>query len=127
MVNEANIIDGIRNDEFTFFYQPKISLVTGKVFGAEALIRWIKPDGTIIPPDAFIPLAEQTSLIKDITRHMFPKLVKDMLVMMDVEPLSVSFNASAKDFEDDVFTRMILKSLEISQLPPNCLQGKSVV
>src|SRR3989339_900085 len=107
MVNEAKIIDGIRNDEFTFFYQPKISLVTGKVFGAEALIRWVKPDGTIIAPDEFIPLAEKSSLIKDITRHMFPKLVQDMLVMLDVEPLSISFNASAKDFEDDGFTRLI--------------------
>lgn len=122
MVNEAKIIDGMRNDEFTFFYQPKISLVTGKVFGAEALIRWVKPDGTIISPDDFIPRAEQSSLIKDITRHMFPKLVQDMLVMLDVEPLSISFNASAKDFEDDGFTRLILEALKISQLPPNCLQ-----
>jgi EAL domain-containing protein (putative c-di-GMP-specific phosphodiesterase class I) len=122
MVNEAKIIDGMRNDEFTFFYQPKISLVTGKVFGAEALIRWVKPDGTIISPDEFIPQAEKSSLIKDITRHMFPKLVQDMLVMLDVEPLSVSFNASARDFEDDGFTRLILEALEISQLPPSCLQ-----
>lgn len=122
MISEAEIVDGIKNDEFIFFYQPKISLVTGKVFGAEALIRWIKPDGSIIPPDAFIPIAEQSSLIKDITRHMFPKLVSDLLVMRDVEQLSVSFNASAKDFEDDVFAKMILKSLEIYQLPSNCLQ-----
>lgn len=122
MVNEAEIIDGIKKDEFIFFYQPKISLLTGKVFGAEALIRWVKPDGSIVLPDQFIPLAEQSSLIKDITRHMFPKLVNDLSIMMDVEQLSVSFNASAKDFEDDVLIKMILKSLEISKLPPYCLQ-----
>lgn len=122
MVNEAEIIDGIKKDEFCYFYQPKISLLNGKVFGAEALIRWIKPDGSIVLPDEYIPLAEQTSLIKDITQHMFPKLMKDLLVMLDVEQLSVSFNVSAKDFEDDVFIKMILKSLEISRLPPSCLQ-----
>lgn len=122
MMSEAEIIEGIRKDEFIFYYQPKISLVTGKVFGAEALIRWIKPEGKVIPPDAFIPVAEKSALIKDITRHMFPKLVNDLLLIMDVEPLSISFNASAKDFEDDVFTRMVLKSLEISRLPADCLQ-----
>lgn len=90
MKSEAEIIEGIRKDEFIFFYQPKVSLVTGKVFGAEALIRWIKPDGSVVPPEAFIPVAEQSSLIKDITRHMFPKLVNDLLVIMDVEPLSIS-------------------------------------
>lgn len=122
MMTEAEIITGIKKDEFTFFYQPKVSLVSGKVIGAEALIRWIKPDGSIVLPGEFIPLAEESSLIKDITRHMFPKLVNDLLVLRDIDPLTVSFNASAKDFEDDVLTRMILKSLETSQLPPDSLQ-----
>jgi EAL domain-containing protein (putative c-di-GMP-specific phosphodiesterase class I) len=121
-MTEAEIADGIKKDEFVFFYQPKISLLTGKVFGAEALIRWLKPDGSIITPDAFIPIAEQSSLIKDITRHMFPKLVEDLLLMMDIEPMTISFNTSAKDFEDDVFTKMILSTLETSRLPGSCLQ-----
>lgn len=122
MMSEAEIIEALKKDEFIFFYQPKISLVTGKVFGAEALLRWIKPDGSVIPPEAFIPVAEQSALIKDITLHMFPKLVNDMLLIMDVEALSISFNASARDFEDDIFTRMLLRVLEISQLPADCLQ-----
>lgn len=122
MMTEAEIIDGIKQDEFTFFYQPKISLITGKISGAEALIRWIKPDGAIIPPSAFIPVAEQSSLIKDITRHMFPKLVNDLMLLSDVEKLPVSFNTSARDFEDDAFTKMVLNSLETLQIPAGCLQ-----
>lgn len=122
MITTAAIIDGMKRDEFTFFYQPKISLITGKVIGAEALIRWIKPDGVIVPPNDFIPLAEQSSLITDITRHMFPKLVNDLMVLADVDTLSLSFNTSAKDFEDGTFTRMILNSLETSQLPAESLQ-----
>ena len=122
MITAAEILDGIKKDEFTFYYQPKVSLVTGKVIGAEALIRWIKPDGSIVLPDDFIPVAEQSSLIKDITRHMFPKLVEDLLVLMDIDHMTISFNASAKDFEDDIFTRMILASLATSQLPADRLQ-----
>lgn len=121
-LTKAEIIEGIERDEFTFFYQPKISLVTGKVYGAEALLRLVRPDGSVVLPDAFIPVAERSSLIKDITRHMFQRLVNDLLVLRDVEPLSISFNASARDFEDDVFAKMVLKSLEISKLPADCLQ-----
>ena len=122
-LTEAEIIDGMVKDEFVFFYQPKISLITGKVYGAEALIRMVKPDGRIIPPEAYIPVAEQSPLIKEITRHMFQKLVKDLIVLIGLEPhMSISFNASARDFEDDVFTRMVLESLERFKLPAESLQ-----
>lgn len=122
MLSNTEIVDSIKNDELVFFYQPKVSLVTGKVYGAEALVRLVKPDGRIILPDAFIPVAERSSLIRDITRHMFQKLMKDMMVLMEVEPLSMSFNTSVKDFEDDALARMILKSLEVSGLPAESLQ-----
>lgn len=58
MITEQNILDGLNNDEFVYYYQPKISLTTGKVISAEALIRWIKPNGTVILPLHFIPLAD---------------------------------------------------------------------
>ncbi|MBY0579360.1 MAG: EAL domain-containing protein [Burkholderiales bacterium] len=122
MIAETEIIEAMKNDEFVFHYQPKVSLVTGKVSGAEALIRWIKPEGSVVMPDAFIPVAEQSSLIKDITRHMFPKLVNDLMVLTDVEKSPLSFNASARDFEDDAFARMMLESLETLQIPPDSLQ-----
>ena len=123
LMTEADIIDGMKSNKFTFFYQPIVSLVTGKVIGAEALIRWVEPDGTVIPPGMFIPVAEQSSLIKEITRHMFPKLAKDLLVLMDIdEQLVISFNTSAKDFKDDVFVRLVLNTLKTSQLSPNKLQ-----
>ncbi len=123
MQTESDIRKGIANDEFTFFYQPKVSLVTGKVTGSEALIRWIKPDGTVILPSLFIPIAEQSSLIKEITCHMFPKLVKDILVLTDVDDhLVTSFNTSAKDFEGDCFTQSVLDIFKNSALPANRLQ-----
>ena len=99
MLTESDIRNGIKNDEFVFFYQPKISLVTGSVTGSEALIRWVKPDGEFILPSQFIAVAEQSALIKEMTLHMFPKLVEDILVLTDVnEHLITSFYTSAKDF-----------------------------
>ena len=122
MKSESEIVDALKGDEFVFFYQPKVSLVTGCVIGAEALIRWIRPDGSIVMPDQFIPVAERSSLIKDVTLHMLPKLVKDLLILADVEPLVVSFNTSARDFEDDTFTRALLKTVETSRLAPGAVQ-----
>ncbi len=122
MKSESEIVDAIKGDEFAFFYQSKVSLVTGRIVGAEALIRWIRPDGSIVMPDDFIPAAERSSLIKDVTLHMLPKLMKDMLIMMDVEPLVVSFNTSAQDFEDDTFARTLLKMVETFRLAPNAIQ-----
>jgi EAL domain-containing protein (putative c-di-GMP-specific phosphodiesterase class I) len=122
MKTEKQIIEAMAADEFTFHYQPKISLVTGKVLGAEALIRWVRPGGEVVMPKDFIPLAERSSLITDITRHMFPKLVKDLLVINDIEPQVVSFNASARDFHDGLFTEMVLRALDTSQLDPAGLQ-----
>jgi EAL domain-containing protein (putative c-di-GMP-specific phosphodiesterase class I) len=57
-----------------------------------------------------------------MTLHMLPKLMKDMLILTDVEPLVVSFNTSARDFEDDIFTRALLKTVETSRLAPDAVQ-----
>ncbi|MFH0933589.1 MAG: EAL domain-containing protein [Pseudomonadota bacterium] len=120
---KEEILEGIRKDEFTFFYQPVVSLVTGNVVGAEVLIRWLKPDGTVLLPELFIPEAEKSELICTITRHMFPKLVQELIVLLDIdERLMVSFNASAKDFQDDFFTRMVLEQHAQAKLPERSLQ-----
>ena len=94
------ISSGLAQDEFVFYYQPIVSLVTGRLERAEALLRWTKPDGHLVLPDAFIPLAEAEGFISDITRQMVPKLAADLTIISDIDPqLSLSFNTSAQDFE----------------------------
>lgn len=103
-----NLITALKDNEFVYYYQPKVSMVTGEICGAEALIRWQKPDGTIIPPFEFIPLAESSGFINEITLSMFRKLIIDMNIMHDVnESLVISFNASAKDFFNKKLTEKI--------------------
>lgn len=123
LINPETIREGLNNDEFVYFYQSKVSLITGKVVGAEALIRWMKPDGKIITPNEFIPIAEQCGLIKEITYRMFPKLVRDLLIFLDIDSsLIISFNTTCYDFEDESFTKMALATLNQVCIPPKSLQ-----
>lgn len=63
---ERDLQKAIQNGELVLFYQPKVNIQTCRITGCEALIRWQKPDGRLIPPDQFIPLAETTGLIRKI-------------------------------------------------------------
>ena len=125
MITEQNILDGLNNDEFVYYYQPKISLITGKVIGAEALIRWIKPDGHIVLPQDFVPLAEQTGILSLITYKMFAKLARDLLIFSDIDSsLIISFNTSAQDFVEPDFRQMVLDTLSQLRIPPSACKSK---
>jgi len=113
----------LENDQMVYFYQPKISLITGKPSGAEALLRWIKPDGTIIPPGLFVPLAEETGFIKTIAYTMFPKLIADLSAIHEINnALTVSFNLTAQDFETPEITELISNAISRRQVDPQRLQ-----
>lgn len=62
-ISLSDIKNALKDDEFIFYYQPKVSMISGKIIGAEALIRWQMKDGTIVSPLKFIPLAEESGFI----------------------------------------------------------------
>ncbi len=64
---EKELAKAIDHNDLVLYYQPKINLANGELIGMEALIRWIKPDGSIIPPGQFIPIAENSLLITKIS------------------------------------------------------------
>jgi len=102
----------LKNKEFELFYQPKVSMITGELSGAEALIRWRKSDGTLVQPMDFIPLAEESDFIVEITKHVFGKLLIDLAIINAVNnSISVSFNTSGKDFHDDKLTEIITEAV----------------
>ena len=76
---ESQLRQAIDNEEFVLHYQPKISLTTGKVTGAEALIRWNEPGVGLVAPGHFIPLLEETGLIQDVGRWALRKVIADYL------------------------------------------------
>jgi sensor c-di-GMP phosphodiesterase-like protein len=72
----------IDNGEMKAFYQPIIDLQTRRCVGAEALVRWVKPDGTMVRPDLFIPLAEDSGLVVPLTDAVFDEIVKDLASLL---------------------------------------------
>ena len=70
--------DALRFSEFVPFYQPIVDSRNGEVVGAEVLVRWRRKDGSIVPPYQFIPFAEDSGLIIEITEQLIEKVVKDL-------------------------------------------------
>jgi EAL domain-containing protein (putative c-di-GMP-specific phosphodiesterase class I) len=108
---------------FVFYYQPKISFVTGRITGGEALIRWRKPDGSIVPPGLFIPVAEKAGFISEITLNMFPVLLQDYQRIREVdEACHVAFNVSALDLEREGLVLAIEDALARRLIPAERLR-----
>lgn len=92
---------GLKANEFVPYFQPILDITSGKLVGAEVLVRWRKSDGTIVPPASFIPLAESSGLIFDLTRMLMKRVcaeagnaIGQRLGMM------ISFNMTAAHFLD---------------------------
>ena len=89
---------GLRRKEFFLVYQPTIDLRDGRCVGAEALIRWRRPDGQFVRPDLFIPVAEETDLIHDITKEVMRLVEQDASHFLQMHPhLHIGINLSSRD------------------------------
>ena len=71
--------EALEKGEFVLHYQPKVSLATGKLTSAEALIRWNDPRTGLVPPGHFIPILEETGLILDVGRWALHQAIKEYL------------------------------------------------
>jgi EAL domain-containing protein (putative c-di-GMP-specific phosphodiesterase class I) len=113
MLTNQQIRTAIHRNEFVFHYQPKVSLVTGRVAGAEALIRWQQGDGTLVSPSEFIPVAAASPLITAITSHMFSRLLSDLSTFDGGGNPggAVSINVSARDLQDDTLVTTMVEAL----------------
>jgi sensor c-di-GMP phosphodiesterase-like protein len=90
----------VRKREFVVHYQPIVDLRDGRCVGAEALVRWRHPDGLMVGPDLFIPLAEESGLIAKITDQVFEMVVADLRTLLLAEPdLHVSVNVAPADIK----------------------------
>ena len=91
----------LRRGEFFLTYQPIVELTTGHWIGAEALIRWRRPDGSMIPPDVFVPVAEDNGLISQLSRQVLRLLARDAPAILKLRPdFRFSINLSQHDLID---------------------------
>ena len=89
----------LKQHEIVFYLQPQCRASSGKIVGAEALARWVKPDGTIIPPDSFIPVLEKRGLISDLDLYIWDNVCRWIHDWIESghTPLPVSVNVSVAD------------------------------
>lgn len=112
----------IENNDLKLYYQPQMSLLTEEVVGVEALIRWIHPKLGFIPPDEFIPIAEQTGLIKQLTRWVLKEGIKKCYhFFAKDQPIRVSLNVSPKNIQEPDFSKFVVDSLADYSLPNDLL------
>jgi len=113
----------IENDELLLYYQPKISLSDGKVIGGEALVRWNVGEGDIIHPSVFIPLAETSGLLHDITVRLLDQVVQASGAMSKQGlELALSINVAPNDLQSHTISQTIEGYLEKKIIKPSDLQ-----
>lgn len=111
------------DDELQMHYQPKIDLHTGETIGLEALMRWRHPTRGMLPPDLFIPLAEQSGLIHDLTRYALRSCVAQIAAWsVDRVPVPVAVNLSAHDVTAQDVVEVIEDLLTLHRVPVELLE-----
>ncbi len=121
---EMNMRTAIENDEFQVYFQPQVNIRTLKPVGLEALVRWIKPDGSVVPPGRFIPLAEESGLIIPIGKQVFKKAVEQVCRIKEKSQLDLmlSVNISARQMDDPSFEQMAAGIIQDALYPADRLK-----
>ncbi|MEM7435209.1 MAG: EAL domain-containing protein [Myxococcota bacterium] len=111
-------------DEFRLVYQPQICLRTGRVVGVEALLRWMSPTRGLLTPYHFISALEEFGLIDEVGEWVLTTACEQLRVWheMDLEPMRVAVNVSARQFEDPMFVDKVRGALRETNLPPEFLE-----
>ena len=112
MLRQKEILTGykkaISEEEFVVYYQPKVDIASGRLYGCEALVRWIK-DGNLVPPNSFVPVLEDDGKIQELDFYVFDRVCRDIKDWLSrgIEPVRISTNFSKlhlhnKGFVSDV-------------------------
>jgi diguanylate cyclase (GGDEF)-like protein len=105
------------------YFQPQFDLRTGAVVGAEALVRWIRPDGTVVAPMAFIGEAETSGVIKPLTRHVLAAALSAQRCWAELAtPVRVAVNLSARSLLDPDLVDDVRGALERAGVPGSALE-----
>lgn len=122
----AGMYSALESGEFHAWLQPKVSITTGKIAGAEALVRWIHADGTMVYPDEFIPIFEKNGFITKIDFEVLSQIVDYLREALDMgeEIVPVSVNFSRRHNEDPEFVDNLLTKIEEKAIPPKYIEAE---
>jgi PAS domain S-box-containing protein len=121
---ETDLRKAVELGEFRVYYQPIVSLDSEQIVGFEALTRWQRPQGMVMPND-FIPVADETGIILSINRQLLPEACHQLLSWQTLfpsdPPLSLSVNISPKQFVQTNLVSQIGQLLQQSAMDPRCI------
>lgn len=121
---ENQLRQALENREFVLHYQPKVSIVTGLLTGAEALIRWNSPQLGLVPPGRFIPILEQTGLIHDVGRWALSEAVREYLRWRDagLPAVRIAVNVSPLQLRNRAFVGEVANAVSVDARAPAGLE-----
>jgi len=120
---ETRLRKAIHDEHLMLLYQPQINLVTGRIIGAEALVRW-RDNGSIIQPSDFIPMAEESRLILPLGEWVLRTACRQAKEWQDrgLAPIRTAVNLSARQFQQHDLVQMVSRVLEETQVDPSGLE-----
>ncbi len=120
---EGHMNQALEAREFRLYLQPKISLGSGQIGGAEALVRWVRQDGKTIFPDQFIPLFEENGFCARLDLYMLEQACRRLREWTDagLEPVPISVNQSKLTFFMPDYVNRIMAIVDRYQVPPRLL------
>lgn len=121
---EVQLGQAIKKEEFEVYYQPMVEIKTGKIIGAEALIRWNHPEKGVISPSEFISIAEETGQIVTIGYWVLQTACKQNKAWQDlgINPIVISVNLSLKQLQKEDCVSVISNMLQETGLSPKYLE-----
>jgi len=124
LVMETMLRRALERSEFTLHYQPRIELDTGRIVGAEALIRWQHPERGLVPPNDFISLAEGANLVIPIGEWVIGAACRQLAAWRaaGIGPLTVAVNLAATHLRESSLPDLVRRTLTQYALPSNCLE-----
>lgn len=121
---ENRMNEALEQGQFRMYLQPKVYIPTSRIIGSEGLVRWVPADGTIIPPEEFIPLFEKNGFIIRLDEYIWEQACRTLRRWLDrgLTPAPVSVNVSRLHIHDTRLCEKIAALIDRYRLPPHLLE-----
>jgi EAL domain-containing protein (putative c-di-GMP-specific phosphodiesterase class I) len=121
---ESRLRKAIQNDQLLLMYQPQVNMATGRITGAEALVRWNDPDRGIIEPMSFIPTAEESRLIIPLGEWVLNAACREARLWQDrgLANLRMAVNLSARQFQQNDLVEMVRRAISDVGIEPAAIE-----
>ena len=121
---ESEMRRALERQEFMLFFQPQVDVASGRLVGAEALVRWRHPDSGLVPPARFIPLAEETGLILPLGEWVLYAACERYQAWREagLPEFTLAVNLSPRQFRQKNLVRQVRSILDATGMPPNRLE-----